>query len=44
MTGTVRVKDGGTGDVTFSVGLPFATLSMAADGTLAGTFRGHPVR
>lgn len=44
VTGTVRAADGGTGDVTLSVELPFARLSMAANGRLSGTFRGHPVR
>lgn len=44
VTGTVHAQDGGTGDVTLSVDLPFAQLSMAADGRLSGTFRGHTLR
>jgi hypothetical protein len=44
VTGTVHAQDGGTGDVTLSVDLPFAQLTMAANGRLTGTFRGRPVR
>ncbi|RZU33567.1 alpha/beta fold hydrolase [Blastococcus saxobsidens] len=41
--GTVEVADGGYGDESMSVTLPFAELELAADGRLDGTFRGEPV-
>jgi hypothetical protein len=44
VSGTVRVEDGGTGDVSLAVTLPFAQLNMRHDGTISGTFRGRPVR
>ncbi|MGZ4627268.1 MAG: alpha/beta hydrolase, partial [Kineosporiaceae bacterium] len=44
VTGTVEVQDAGTGDATLSVTLPFAMLTMQADGRLGGSFRGRPVR
>ena len=44
VTGTVHAQDGGSGDVTLSVDLPFAQLSMTANGRLSGTFRGRTLR
>lgn len=42
--GVVTVADGGTGEATLDVTLPFAELTLSADGDLGGTFRGEPVR
>jgi hypothetical protein len=39
--GTLAVADGGTGDVTATLALPFGRLALAADGTVTGTFRGQ---
>jgi pimeloyl-ACP methyl ester carboxylesterase len=39
--GTVEVSDGGYGDASMQVTLPFAELELADDGTIRGTFRGE---
>jgi pimeloyl-ACP methyl ester carboxylesterase len=39
--GTLTVADGGTGDATAVLRLPFGRLVVAADGTVTGTFRGR---
>ena len=43
VTGTMRVQDGGTGDATMRIRLPFAALTMTADQHVSGVFRGQPV-
>ncbi|WP_139206214.1 alpha/beta fold hydrolase [Blastococcus sp. DSM 46786] len=42
--GVATVADGGTGEVTLDVTLPFAELTLSGDGNLGGTFRGERVR
>jgi hypothetical protein len=39
--GSITVAQGGTGDATAVLRLPFARLTVAADGTVTGTFRGR---
>jgi hypothetical protein len=39
--GSITVADGGTGNATADLQLPFGRLELAADGTLTGTFRGR---
>jgi hypothetical protein len=39
--GTITVAEGGTGEATAVLRLPFGRLSVAADGTVTGTFRGR---
>jgi pimeloyl-ACP methyl ester carboxylesterase len=41
--GTLHATDDGEGPPRLSLTLPFARLSTSADGTISGTFRGHPV-
>jgi pimeloyl-ACP methyl ester carboxylesterase len=41
--GSITVPEGGTGDPTAVLQLPFGRVALAADGTLTGTFRGRPV-
>ena len=41
--GALRVDDGGYGDVSGTITLPFAELTFEESGELTGTFRGSPV-
>nr|WP_239520835.1 alpha/beta fold hydrolase [Blastococcus saxobsidens] len=41
--GTVEVGDGGYGDASMDVTLPFAVLELDEDGWLDGLFRGEPI-
>jgi pimeloyl-ACP methyl ester carboxylesterase len=41
--GYVSITDGGAGDLTAALVLPFADLSVAPDGSISGEFRGEPV-
>jgi hypothetical protein len=41
LDGSLTVADGGSGDATAVLRLPFGRLALAADGTLTGTFRGR---
>jgi hypothetical protein len=42
LDGSLEVTDGGRGEVSATLRLPFGRLVLAADGTLSGTFRGRP--
>jgi pimeloyl-ACP methyl ester carboxylesterase len=42
--GHVSITDGGSGDISARLTLPFADLSVAPDGSISGEFRGRPVR
>jgi hypothetical protein len=42
LDGSFEVTDGGRGDVSATLRLPFGRLVLAAGGTLSGTFRGRP--
>jgi hypothetical protein len=40
--GHVEIADGGAGDLTATLVLPFADLTVAPDGSISGDFRGRP--
>ena len=42
--GTIRIEDAGYGDISGTLGLPFAALTFGGSGGLTGEFRGRPVR
>jgi hypothetical protein len=41
--GYLSITDGGAGELTATFALPFAQLSLAADGAISGEFRGAPI-